>query len=134
MIYCAWLMEKVRMILVLAGNKDEFEKFLENREPKDIFRFITNDSDYAGHKKCDLLRKNMGSVKYGQSREQVKGTLDATYLLPPLSHGGASIVESWFVNQLSLIKPCVRFSRTRLSDVLHCKACASVQPAVVGTL
>ncbi|PIR17537.1 MAG: hypothetical protein COV46_03850, partial [Deltaproteobacteria bacterium CG11_big_fil_rev_8_21_14_0_20_49_13] len=85
-------MEKVRMILVLAGNKDEFEKFLENREPKNIFRFITNDSDYAGHKKCDLLRKNMGSVKYGQSREQVKGTLDATYLLPPLSHGGASIV------------------------------------------
>jgi hypothetical protein len=33
-----------------------------------------------------------------------------------------------------LIKPCVRFSRTRLSDVLHRKACALVQPAVVGTL
>jgi hypothetical protein len=31
-----------------------------------------------------------------------------------------------------LIKPCVRFSRTRLSDVLHRKACALVQPAVVG--
>ena len=44
------------MILVLAGNKDEFEKFLENHEPKNIFRFITNDSDYAWHKKCDLLR------------------------------------------------------------------------------
>ncbi len=33
-----------------------------------------------------------------------------------------------------LIKPCLRFSRTRLSDVLHCKACAFVQPADVGTL
>jgi len=28
----------------------------------------------------------------------------------------------------------VRFSRTRLSDVLHLKAFAFVQPAVVGTL
>ena len=44
------------MILVLAGNKDEFEKFLENHEPKNIFLFISNDSDYEGHKKCDLLR------------------------------------------------------------------------------
>lgn len=34
----------------------------------------------------------------------------------------------------SLIKPCMQFSRTRLSDVLHDKACALVQPAVVGTL
>ena len=44
------------MMLVLAGNKKEFNKFLENHEPKNIFRFISNDSDYAGHKKCDLLR------------------------------------------------------------------------------
>ena len=44
------------MILVLAGNKDEFEKFLENHEPKNIFLFISNDSDYEGYKKCDLLR------------------------------------------------------------------------------
>ena len=28
----------------------------------------------------------------------------------------------------------MQFSRTRLSDVLHRKACAFVQPAVVGTL
>ena len=34
----------------------------------------------------------------------------------------------------TLIKPCMRFSRTRLSDVLHRKACALVQPAAVGTL
>ena len=34
-------------------------------------------------------------------------------------------VESWFFcDQLSLIKPCMRFSRTRLSDVLHRMACA----------
>lgn len=56
MIYCAWLTEIVKMILVLAGDKAEFEKFLENHEPKNIFRFITNDLDYAGHKKCDLVR------------------------------------------------------------------------------
>ena len=56
MISCTWLMERAKMILVLAGNIDEFEKFLENHEPKNIFRFITKDSDYAGHKKCDLLR------------------------------------------------------------------------------
>jgi len=49
-------MERAKMILVLAGNKSEFEKFLENHEPKNIFRFIVNDSDYAGHKKCDLVR------------------------------------------------------------------------------
>ena len=44
------------MILVLAGNKKEFNKFLENHEPKNIFRFISNELDYAGHRKCDLLR------------------------------------------------------------------------------
>lgn len=44
------------MMLVLAGNKKEFNKFLENHEPKNIFCFISNDSDYVGHKKCDLLR------------------------------------------------------------------------------
>ena len=44
------------MMLVLAGNKKEFNKFLENHEPKNIFRFISDEADYAGHKKCDLLR------------------------------------------------------------------------------
>ena len=43
------------MILVLAGNKEEFDKFLENHYPKDIFRFISDEADYAGHKNCDLL-------------------------------------------------------------------------------
>ena len=33
-----------------------------------------------------------------------------------------------------LIKPCIRFSRTRLSDVLHVKACALFQGAVAGSL
>ena len=36
--------------------------------------------------------------------------------------------------QSSLIKPCLRFSRTRLSDALHQKACAYLHTAVVGTL
>ena len=36
------------------------------------------------------------------------------------------------VDQPPLIKPCVRFSRTRLSDVLHRRACALFQPSVVS--
>ena len=44
------------MMLVLAGNKKEFNKFLEKHIPKNIFRFISDEADYAGHKKCDLLR------------------------------------------------------------------------------
>ena len=44
------------MILVLAGNKKEFNKFLEKHIPKNIFRFISDEADYARHKKCDLLR------------------------------------------------------------------------------
>jgi hypothetical protein len=34
----------------------------------------------------------------------------------------------------ALIKPCIRFSRTRLSDVLHTNACADFQGAFVGSL
>ena len=41
-------------------------------------------------------------------------------------------VESW-QSQPSLIKPCEQFSRTRLSDTLHTKACAFFQPADAGT-
>ena len=33
----------------------------------------------------------------------------------------------------SLLKPWLRFSRTRLSDVLHTLACADFRPATVGT-
>jgi len=55
MIYCAWLMERAKMILVLAGNKGEFEKFLENHEPKNIFRFINDEADYEGCKDCDVV-------------------------------------------------------------------------------
>ena len=43
------------MILVLAGNKEEFDKFLENHYPKNIFRFISDEADYVGHKNCDLV-------------------------------------------------------------------------------
>ncbi|MBU2101718.1 MAG: hypothetical protein ABIG46_04270 [Candidatus Omnitrophota bacterium] len=44
------------MILVLSGNKKEFEKFLENHEPKNIFRYISKEADYDGHANCDLVR------------------------------------------------------------------------------
>lgn len=43
------------MILVLAGNKKEFNEFLENHEPKNIFRFINDEADYEGCKDCDVV-------------------------------------------------------------------------------
>ena len=41
------------------------------------------------------------------------------------------VLRSGRSDQLSLIKPCMQFSRARLSDVLHRTACAFSQPAVV---
>ena len=49
------------MILVLAGNKGEFNEFLEKHTPKGIFRFVTNEADYEGQKDCDLVL--VGSYK-----------------------------------------------------------------------
>ena len=43
------------MILTLAGNKEEFDKFLENHEPKNIFRYVSKEADYEGHKQCDMI-------------------------------------------------------------------------------
>ena len=55
MISCAWLMERANMILVLAGNKGEFNEFLKRHTPKSIFRFVTGEDDYEGQKNCDLV-------------------------------------------------------------------------------
>ena len=43
------------MILILAGNKSEFDKFLERHEPRIIFRYISDEADYEGYKNCDLV-------------------------------------------------------------------------------
>jgi len=42
--------------------------------------------------------------------------VDGTYLLPPLSYGGASIVPSWLRFHIPLIEPDMRLARIRLSD------------------
>jgi hypothetical protein len=42
--------------------------------------------------------------------------LDGTYLLPPLSSGGASLIPSWLRFHIPLIEPDVQLSRIRLSD------------------
>jgi DNA replication protein DnaC len=42
--------------------------------------------------------------------------LGRTYLLPPLSFGGASIVPPWLRFHIPLIEPDVQISRIRLSD------------------
>src|SRR6266481_5640788 len=39
-----------------------------------------------------------------------------TYLLPPLSSGGASLVRPWLRLHTSLIEPDMRIARIRLSD------------------
>src|ERR1700680_583525 len=42
--------------------------------------------------------------------------LGRTYLLPPLSFGGASIVPPWLRFHIPLIEPDMQISRIRLSD------------------
>ena len=43
------------MILILAGNKEEFDGFLKKHTPKNIFRYVSDEADYAEHKNCDLV-------------------------------------------------------------------------------
>jgi hypothetical protein len=42
--------------------------------------------------------------------------VDGTYLLPPLSSGGASLVPPWLRFHIPLIEPDMQISRIRLSD------------------
>ena len=42
--------------------------------------------------------------------------LGKTYLLPPLSFGGASMVPPWLRFHIPLIEPDMQISRIRLSD------------------
>src|ERR1051326_4171591 len=50
--------------------------------------------------------------------ERWRGGLGAAYLCPALSSAGASLAAPCSVSTLPLIEPCVRISRTRLSDWL----------------
>ena len=43
-------------------------------------------------------------------------TVGRTYLLPPLSFGGASLVQPWLRLHTPLIEPDMQISRIRLSD------------------
>jgi hypothetical protein len=42
--------------------------------------------------------------------------LGRTYLFPPLSSGGALVVQPWLRFHIPLIEPDMRISRIRLSD------------------
>jgi hypothetical protein len=56
--------------------------------------------------------------------------VDRTYLLPPLSSGGASLVPPWLRFHIPLIEPDMQVSRIRLSDKtsrLYACACFRVQ-------
>jgi hypothetical protein len=50
--------------------------------------------------------------------ERWRGGLGVAYLCPALSSAGASLAAPCSVSTLPLIEPCVRISRTRLSDWL----------------
>src|SRR6266566_270132 len=52
-----------------------------------------------------LVESECGAVAVGR-----------TYLLPPLSSGGALVVQPWFRFHIPLIEPDMQFSRIRLSD------------------
>jgi len=55
------------MILILAGNKDEFDEFLEKHTPKNIFRYIRDEADYMQHKNAIwFLSGLIGIIHYGK--------------------------------------------------------------------
>jgi hypothetical protein len=57
----------------------------------------------------------MGRAAFVESRCGAV-VLGSAYLLPALSVAGASLASPWLRFHIPLIKPGVRFSRTRLSD------------------
>jgi hypothetical protein len=52
--------------------------------------------------------------------------LGRTYLLPPLSSGGASMVPPWLRFHIPLIEPDRQISCIRLSDKTHAFACSAI--------
>jgi len=79
-------------------------------------------------------------VGYGKPVESECGAVAVgrTYLLPPLSSGGASLVRPWLRFHTPLIEPDMQISRIRLSDKtsrLHprraaAKLCQAYEPEV----
>ena len=62
-------------------------------------------SDRQTVKVSRLVESRCGAVALGK-----------TYLLPPLSFGGASMVPPWLRFHIPLIEPDMQISRIRLSD------------------
>src|SRR5258708_6704477 len=60
-------------------------------------------------KSTRLVESRCGAVALGR-----------TYLLPPLSSGGALVVQPWLRFHIPLIEPDMRISRIRLSDKNSC--------------
>src|SRR6266480_634774 len=66
----------------------------------------------AGPARCkstQMVESECGAVAVGR-----------TYLLPPLSFGGALVVQPWLRFHIPLIEPDMRISRIRLSDKNSC--------------
>src|ERR1700681_861129 len=62
-------------------------------------------NDWPTLKTALLVESRCGAVALGR-----------TYLLPPLSSGGALVVQPWLRFHIPLIEPDVQISRIRLSD------------------
>src|SRR5947199_10216043 len=59
----------------------------------------------------------VGSTRQGMVESRCGAVaLGRTYLLPPLSSGGALVVQPWLRFHIPLIEPDMQISRIRLSD------------------
>jgi hypothetical protein len=63
------------------------------------------ESDRPAVKVSRMVESRCGAVALGR-----------TYLLPPLSSGGALVVQPWLRFHIPLIEPDMQISRIRLSD------------------
>src|SRR5712664_1075040 len=101
--------DPIANIKLLKGPAKNLAHDPEKREPAvllDYFRFIL----VSGHRQSwargsKSVESRCGAVALGR-----------TYLLPPLSFGGASMVPPWLRFHIPLIEPDRQISRIRLSD------------------
>jgi hypothetical protein len=67
--------------------------------------WVTGGKTPSEYMFSELVESECGAVAVGR-----------TYLLPPLSSGGASLVRPWLRFHTPLIEPDMQISRIRLSD------------------
>jgi len=71
---------------------------------------LQQNQPQSGHARRVRLRRSLVESRCGAV------ALGRTYLLPPLSSGGALVVRPWLRFHIPLIEPDMQISRIRLSD------------------